>query len=515
MLSALSSKFQYISRRLRAALVGPQMLAFVPAITLGSFWFGGEGMLLILALVFPAAFAVAGLFSGTGPAWASARDRETNLRFRPAAVRKLGEILKFDQSIGKTTAALVISLDDFPTFQRQYGAEAATSLLKQAADRLVTAIRDPDEVMRLDGPRFAIALGPVRRADLESLVQISARLQGAISEPFSIDATSVYVTASVGFCLASHVPDQSGATLLEMAEQALEAALANGNGSIRAYSPETKQRKIDRTISDEEVENALENGQILPWFQPQVSTNTGEISGFEALARWIHPERGLIPPADFLPTLQENQLLERLCEIILSRSLSALRHWDKSGLAIPRVAVNFSSQELSNPKLCDRLNWELDRFELTPDRLCVEILEDVIAVSKDDVIIRNIQAMANMGCRIDLDDFGTGHASIANIRRYSVNRIKIDRSFITRVDRDRDQQSMVSAILTMAERLDIDTLAEGVETIGEHAILSQLGCGHVQGFSVAKPMPFEETEKWIIRYRENLPSMPNVDRIAG
>jgi len=139
----------------------------------------------------------------------------------------------------------------------------------------------------------------------------------------------------------------------------------------------------------------------------------------------------------------------------------------------------------------------------------------VIAASADDVIVRNILALSELGCSIDLDDFGTGHASIANIRRFSVNRIKIDRSFITRVDRDREQQNMVAAILTMAERLEIDALAEGVETIGEHAILAQLGCGHVQGFSVARPMPVEATEKWIIQYQKKLSGPPILGKKAS
>jgi EAL domain-containing protein (putative c-di-GMP-specific phosphodiesterase class I) len=183
--------------------------------------------------------------------------------------------------------------------------------------------------------------------------------------------------------------------------------------------------------------------------------------------------------------------------LILSESLRALQKWDNSGHHIPRVSKNFSSQELEDPNICEKLRWELDRYDLEPDRLCVEILEDVIATSDNHIIVRNISALAELGCYIDLDDFGTGHASITNIRRFAVHRIKIDRSFITRVDRDREQQNMVTAVLTMAERLELDTLAEGVETIGEHAMLAQLGCGHVQGFSVARPMPFDETINWI------------------
>ncbi len=515
MFAGISIKFQNYGKQLRSALIGPQTYAFLPAITLGGYWFGGEGMLLFLALVFPAAFAIAGVFSGTGPAWAKARDRETDLPFRAAAEQMAAGILKASSKTGKTTAALVLELDEFPAFERQYGTQAAQSILQQSAQRLRAVMRASDIVVRLAGPRFGIVLGPVNRAELETLIQLSARIQAAISEPISVDATRVFITASVGFCVAKHAVGDDGAILMELAEKAMQTARANGNGSIRAYSAREKQKAGNQKETNKDIEFALENGQIRPWFQPQVSTHTGQLTGYEALARWEHPEKGLIPPADFLPSLQEMDLLERLCEVVLIQSLIALRHWDKSGYNVPNIAVNFSSQELSNPKICDRIKWELDRFDLAPNRLCIEILEDVIADSKDDVIVRNIQALASLGCLIDLDDFGTGHASIANIRRFSVNRIKIDRSFITRVDRDREQQNMVSAILTMAERLEIDTLAEGVETVGEHAILAQLGCNHVQGFSIARPMPFEKTDGWMTQYQEKLPEMLKLGREAS
>jgi len=515
MFSGIWSRIRGYFKQLRAALIGPQALAFLPAIILGGYWFGGEGMLLFLALLFPAAFAIAGLFSGTGPAWAQPKDHQTGLPLRAAAERAISEIMQAEDNTGKSTAALVLSMDDFAKYKSQYGAAFATTILKTTADRLKSELRDTDLVARLDGSTFAVVLGPVRRADLETLIQLSARLQAAISEPISIDATRLFATASIGFCLADRSLDRSGHDMLEKSLSALAEARANGSGSIRAYSATTKPCADIKPVNSEEIVQALENGQILPWFQPQVSTHTGQITGFEALARWQHPERGIIPPADFLPVLEQMQLLERLCEVILANSLAALRQWDKAGFDIPNVAVNFSSQELANPKFVDRLKWEFDRYELSPDRLCIEILEDVIAVSTDDVIVRNIQGAAELGCNLDLDDFGTGHASIANIRRFSVNRIKIDRSFVTRVDRDRDQQNMVAAILTMAERLEIDTLAEGVETIGEHAILAQLGCSHVQGFSVAKPMPFEDTEKWITQHQAKLPVLPKVGRKAS
>jgi EAL domain-containing protein (putative c-di-GMP-specific phosphodiesterase class I) len=260
---------------------------------------------------------------------------------------------------------------------------------------------------------------------------------------------------------------------------------------------------------------ALNAGQILPWFQPQISTDTGRITGFEALARWQHPDRGLISPAEFLPLLEQTGQLERLGEVMLYHTLIALRDWDAAGLNVPRAAINITMDELHNPKLIDRIRWELDRFDLTPARLAIEVLENVVAAAPEDIVARNINGLARLGCAIDLDDFGTGHASISSIRRFAVGRIKIDRSFVLKVDRDPEQQRMVNAILTMADRLGLDTLAEGVETLGEHAMLAQLGCGHVQGFGIARPMPFDQTIDWIRTHEAKMQEAPLIGRTSG
>jgi EAL domain-containing protein (putative c-di-GMP-specific phosphodiesterase class I) len=203
-------------------------------------------------------------------------------------------------------------------------------------------------------------------------------------------------------------------------------------------------------------------------------------------------------------------LLGRLAEVMMYHTFAALKAWDGAGADVPQVGVNFTSSELSDPKLTDKIKWELDRFDLTPDRLVVEILETVVASAPDDLITRNINALGAMGCRIDLDDFGTGHASITSIRRFAVTRIKIDRSFVMKADRDPEQQRMISAILTMAERLEVETLAEGVETVGEHVLLAQLGCNHVQGYGIARPMPFDQTLDWISRHKAKLTNVPRI-----
>jgi len=193
---------------------------------------------------------------------------------------------------------------------------------------------------------------------------------------------------------------------------------------------------------------------------------------------------------------------------MIYNSFAALQAWDAAGLHVPQIGVNFAGSELSNPKLLEKIKWELDRFDLAPDRLAVEVLETVIASAPDDMITRNINALGKLGCSIDLDDFGTGDASIASIKRFSVSRIKIDKSFVMKADRDPEQQRMISAILTMAERLQVQTLAEGVETVGEHVLLAQLGCDHVQGFGIGRPMPFDKTEEWINAHTAKLQAVP-------
>lgn len=495
---------------IRAMLVGPQLAAFLPAIMLGAYWFGGEGVLLTVAVIFPALMAFAGLVTRPGPR-RQRRDGTTGLPDRQALVDHLDAALTPGATAdGDLRLCVTLEIDDTGRMQESYGAEGVDKILRACTRRLQDALRDSDLIATLGRGRFGIALGKSPRVDLETMLQLSARLQESLAAPVMVDAARVLVTASVGFALPSRVAEQTGEAFLGAAESALDEARRAGPGSVRAFAKGMRPR-VDLPVNIlKDVVRALETGEIQAWFQPQISTDTGALSGFEALARWRHPEKGLVAPGAFLPAVAAAGLFERLGEVMLYQSLSAIREWDRAGLEVPSVAVNLSSDELQNPKLFDRIRWELDRFDLAPNRLTLEVLEDVVARSDDDAITRNIAALSRLGCGIDLDDFGTGHASIANIRRFDVSRIKIDRSFVTHVDTDRDQQNMVDAILTMADRLGLDTVAEGVESHGEHAMLAQLGCRHVQGYSIAKPMPLDEVADWIRTYRQKLAKPPKI-----
>ncbi|MDJ0630989.1 MAG: bifunctional diguanylate cyclase/phosphodiesterase [Rhodobacter sp.] len=506
----------HLKLTVRTALFGPQILAFVPALTLGGYWFGGEGVLLFMAVLLPAILGLVGLFTPMSPAVAVRKgDPVTGLPLREAVLAAFDKSFAAEQETGLRTAGLVLEIDDFARYREQHGDEAAESILRQVAGRLKSTLRGADIACRLDDATFAIALAPVRRLDLEIMVQLSARLQHAISEPVVVDGMRLFLTASIGFCLPRRASERTGTACLAAAESALVEAQSSGTAAIRAFSAQPVRTRIVRAGLVGEVAEALESGQIKSWFQPQLSTDTGDISGMEALARWEHPDRGVILPGVFLPAIAAAGLNGRLSEVMLYQSMTALQTWDKAALTVPHVGVNFSSDELGDPTLADKIRWELDRFDLAPERLTIEILETVICGAGNDAVTRTINHLAKMGCGIDLDDFGTGHASIANIRRFSVQRIKIDRSFVTRVDTDREQQDVMTAILEMADRLGIATLAEGVESVGEHAMLAQLGCGHVQGYSVARPMPFDEALDWIGAHRARLRDQPKIPRQAG
>ncbi|TNC65158.1 putative bifunctional diguanylate cyclase/phosphodiesterase [Rubellimicrobium roseum] len=454
----------------------------------GAFALGGSLGVAALLLAWAAAKAIAPRVAL--PDFAAGR---TKLALRTDVVAALDVALRR----GAPTAALVIEIDRFRQIEAEHDRAAIETLLRVTEDRLGQALLGAGTPARLEGPAFAVALEPAGDLDLEAALQMAGRVQRTLSEPVALGDANLQPTLSLGLALPRRLPSPTGEALLRAATVALIEAQRSGPAAIRSYSEAMRARVETRGALVQEVAHAFERGEIRGHFQPQLSARDGTLTGFETLARWQHPIRGLIPPAEFLPAIEQAGQMIRLGEVMLREALTALRDWESQGLHVPRVGVNFSSAELCDPRLLDRIGWELDRFDLTPDRLVVEVLETVVASRSDDMVVRNLAGLARLGCCLDLDDFGTGHASITSIRRLSIERIKIDRSFVTRIDEDPEQQRMVAAILTMADRLGIDTLAEGVETPEERAMLEQLGCGHLQGFGIARPMPFVETIGWI------------------
>ena len=494
----------------------PELLAFLPAVTLAAFWLGGEGALVATALCVPFAYALAGILGNArGDICAPESDPLTGLPLREAAVRRLDRSLGADPLEGESGGCIALTLDEADGLARLHGHDGFAEILRQTGARLAGSVRRVDTVVRLEGAAFAVALGPMRHGDLETVLQLAARLQEAVEVALSLDATTVRVTCSVGFCLPGRAPVPGGARLVEAAIAAMDDATRNGPGAIRAYTHDMRRTQANLAELRRELGPALDSGEVQAFFQPQLSTDTGAVTGMETLVRWVHPERGVLEPAEFLPGILSAGLGERLGEVMLACGLRALKLWARAGRPVPAVAVNFAPEELRNPRLPDKIQWELDRFGLPADRLIVEIDETVVAEATDEVIVQTLARIAGMGCRIDLDGFGGGRASIASIRRFSVSRLKIARDFVSRIDEDRDQQRTAAGILSLAEQLGLDTLAVGVETPGEHAMLAQLGCGHVQGYAIARPMPLEEASAWLDRSHQHPDAAPLIGRGNG
>lgn len=469
-----------------------QILALLPLLALSAFWVGGEAALVALATALPLAILAVG------------RDPKP---VDPGAVSdqviaRLDAMLAETRARGGSTGCFVIQFDDAAHLCDRLGRARQSEVLSACVARLRGALRPGDLLYTLEDGSLVVVLATSPRLDLEIMVRIAARLQLVAQQPVTLSSGPVQVTCSIGFCFSMQMAQPSGRALLDAAQVAGDEAAACRPGAIRSYSSELAQARADRDTLRTSFAGAVDRGEVRAWFQPQVSTDSGEVTGVEALVRWIHPDRGCLSPAAFLPAIEGSDLMELLGQTMLTQSLAALAEFDRKGIRIPTVAVNFSQQELRDPHLPERLGWTLDRFGLAPSRLTVEVLESVVAGDGDDILASNIGRIAAMGCSVDLDDFGTGHASITAIRRFALNRLKIDRSFVQNVDQNRDQQNLITAILSLAERLGLETLAEGVETPGEHALLAQLGCGHVQGYVVAKPMPVEDLATWLATHRE-------------
>lgn len=510
----MADGFRTLARRISGgialALARIDVLAVFPLLAVTALWLGLDDLVLVTAFALPAILAMRALasaFGDTGPS--PGRGTQTGRDALLAALDSAG------QGRDHHSACVLLRIDDWDRLTDRYGLETAAAIADRCGDRIRTTLRPGDVVAQLGDARFGIVLCPSRSLRLGTREGIVNRLCAALSEPVTVDGASLRLTVSAGHAaLIRDAGDVAGATL-QAAGAALAEAHRNGPGAVRAFAPMLLRQRHDRAGLAADVDAALANGEIRPWFQPQIHATSRVISGFEALARWHHPDRGILTPADFLPAIDDAGRLDALGRVMLRQTLDALRQWDLAGLRVPSVAINLSGAELRNPALADHIKWEVDRFDVAPARLTLEIPETLATRGDDDSVIATLAALGRHGFTLDLDDFGIGQASLPAIRRFGVARIKIDRSFILGLDRDPEQQTMVTAILSMARHLRVQTLAEGVEDAGVLSLLAQMGCDHAQGFHIAAAMPMDETVAWATRHNDSLARPPMIGRRAG
>ena len=414
-------------------------------------------------------------------------------------------------------ACICFGIDNLDDLVARHGAFDAEAAIETLLANFRSTLRGKDRIARLECGDYAIALPQIRKPELGPLIALVDRLQR------QIPTHAVELQISFGFCCAAQASARTAKSVLQGARDAHAQARRAGPNGVRGYAAsavtdETSTETLsfaESLASPAVVKSALNNEEITAYYQPQICTDTGKIAGFEALARWTDGRGEVLPPKRFLLTIKHVGKLEALSEAMLNQALKALRSWDHAGFDIPHVAVNFATDELRNPHLMERIKWDLDRFDLAPNRLTVELLETVVAHTDDDVIARNIRALSDHGVRIDLDDFGTGHASLANIARFDVDRIKIDRSFIAEIEHNDTARRMISAMTALADQLGVQTVAEGVETAAQRSLVSQLGCAVLQGYAVAHPMPRANTLQWIASHDAGLAEVAIFPRKHG
>ncbi len=467
---------------------------------------GAPGPVIAAAAIGAAVLALAAGFRLSPRRPAANRGQEVAVEAAGAALARAG-------AEGRTTAAFVVALDASGELAGRIGQTAFDELLRRIGDRLRGAMRENDTILRLPDTRYAIVLEPVRRADLEAAIQIAARLRAAIAEPFSVDALSVFATASIGFCLMERAPAPGGGALLSAASAAADDALRHGPGAIRAFSADMTRTAAEREDLVRAIGEALDEGRIVAHYSPSLSTDTGRLALFAVVPRWFHPERGLLLPDEFAAAAREAGLGARLVDAVLFHALRALKSWDRAGRHVPEASISVARADLSDPHLAERFRWELDRFGVAPARLAVR-LADCTDAPLDDVAARSVAALAALGCPIELGGVGAGAIPLDTIRRFGIRRLTLARGVTARVDTDPAQRRLAAGILSLAEQIGTEARAECVETLGEFALLSQLGCVSVQGPAVAAAMPFEETIAWMDMQAARIADAPIPRRTA-
>jgi len=474
-------------------------LAFLPLLVVLGWWSRIDAVQMVASTLLPSLLAWHVLWQERGAAPLERRGKGVvpSVLGRDEFIARLDRFLAVRRRRGWATAAFCLGVVDYARLRRTHGSAHAEMLVAAAAERVRGLVRREDLVTLHEAGMILVALAPRPELDRGMAGAIAARLGKGFRAPLDVDGEKVHANVAVGYCLSAQAPADNARSLIEAAEIAMQEARAAQADEARHFTSRMQQRVRAREALAAELGEAFVRGEIVTHFQPQLSMDDGSVAGFEALVRWEHPEKGLLSPGAFLDLVHETGRSDRLARTVLAQALEAMRNWQRAGFDVPTVGINFSTEQLQDPRLLEHIKWEVDRHDLAPRRVAIEVLETVLCTTDDDILARNLRALREAGFTIDLDDFGTGHAAIANIRRFRVNRIKIDRGFIRGIDRDEGQRMLVEAMIRMAESLGVEALAEGVETPGEMSIVAQLGCRVVQGYAVARPMPFRETLRWL------------------
>ncbi len=393
---------------------------------------------------------------------------------------------------GSAPALLLIDLDDFKTVNDSLGHGAGDRLLRIVAERLLDATRGTDTVARLGGDEFGVLLGAVR--ELSEAALVADRVVAALTAPYVLDGREVRVGASVGIAVAQRGDDPD--VLLRNADLALYRAKALGKSRHETFAPAMYAAAVERLELEAELQRAIARRELVLHYQPIIELATGAVAGVEALVRWIHPERGVVPPAAFIPIAEATGLIVPLGRLVLDAACRAAAEWRALGAHATTVAVNVSGRQLQHATFVEDVAAVLHASGLAPQRLVLEVTESVLLADLETALGR-LEALRALGVQLALDDFGTGYSSLAYLQRLPVDVLKIDRTFTADLTAGGRRSAVARAVGMFAGALGLRTVAEGIETPEQHAELAALGCGFGQGYLYAPPLAPAALEEFL------------------
>jgi diguanylate cyclase (GGDEF)-like protein/PAS domain S-box-containing protein len=422
-------------------------------------------------------------------------DHLTRLPNRRLLIDRLRHALTASSRSGRDGALLFLDLDHFKTINDTLGHDVGDVLLQQVAERLISCIRESDTVARLGGDEYVVMLEDLSEHAIEAAAQaetIGEKILSALNQPFRLDENEYHVTPSIGVALfSSH--EKSFEDLLKHADIAMYHAKKAGRNTLRFFDPKMQEVIHARVDLERELRKALEKEQFQLYYQIQVDI-TDRPMGAEALIRWIHPERGLISPFHFIPLAEETGLILSIGQWVLETACSQLRAWQNNSLTRDlTISINVSAKQFYQADFVTQVQAAICRHEIDPMLLKLELTESILLENIEDTVI-TMNALKEIGIRFSLDDFGTGYSSLQYLKRLPLYQLKIDQSFVRDIATDSSDQAIVRTIIAMAHMLNLNVIAEGVETSEQQGLLLNGGCSHYQGYLFGRPVPIEEFE---------------------
>jgi len=428
----------------------------------------------------------------------------TGLPNRSLLQDRLGQAVAYAQRTEHAVWVLLIDLDRFKFVNDSLGHKAGDVLLMTVAARLRSALRETDTVARLSGDEFVVILA--EHDDQKLNPDIVQRLMASVAQPVILGTTEFFVTASIG--VAAFPTDAAGAEgLIEHADLAMYRAKKLGRNNFQFYTPAMNEEAMERVRIESALRNALERNEFVLHYQPQVKLDTGQVVGMEALIRWQHPELGVVAPARFISVAEETGLIVPIGAWVMRTACAQNKLWHDAGLGQLRVAVNLSARQFASPTLLDEIAAVLAETGLPPDRLEIELTESLF-MSDVTLAVELLHSMKRLGVHISIDDFGTGYSSLSYLSRFPIDVLKIDRSFVNAITRDVSDAAIVASIIALAHNLQLDVIAEGVETAEQLEYLRRHGCDQMQGYLFSRPLPADAFEHLLLSRHSLPPSTP-------